>query len=72
MFISWLQHRLLGTERMLDFEGDAAGDELHLFVLDCKSPLSAGEMLLKSMKTKQKLLLVVKVPMAEQILCILP
>lgn len=39
-FISWLQHRLLEPERMLYFEGDAAGEKLLLFVLDCKSPSS--------------------------------
>lgn len=39
-FISWLQHRLLEPERMLYFEGDAAGEKLLLFVLHCKSPSS--------------------------------
>lgn len=39
-FISWLQYRLLEPERMLYFEGDAAGEKLLLFVLDCKSPSS--------------------------------
>lgn len=39
-FISWLQYRLLEPQRMLYFEGDAAGEKLLLFVLDCKSPSS--------------------------------
>jgi len=40
-FSSWLQHKLLEAERMLYFEGGAAGENLLLFVLDCKSPSSA-------------------------------
>lgn len=39
-FISCLQYKLLESERMLYFEGDAAGEKLLLFVLDCKSPSS--------------------------------
>lgn len=79
-FISWLQHRLLEPERMLYFEGDAAGKNC-FFLFFVANPLQAlrrkvdlmtKEMLSKSMKTKQKLSLVVEVPTAEQILCTLP